>query len=83
MHCVLPLPALCLACCQPQPHAWHLTACYLLWLRRDRAAERRKGLSTEFEGVPDDLVGLLEGKVRILILPLLLCRAVLACVQTQ
>lgn len=30
---------------------------------RDRAAERRKGLSTEFEGVPDDLVGLLEGKV--------------------
>ncbi|PRW61028.1 suppressor of mec-8 and unc-52-like protein 2 [Chlorella sorokiniana] len=29
---------------------------------RDRAAERRKGMSTEFEGVPDDLVGLLEGK---------------------
>ncbi|KAL4452787.1 hypothetical protein ABPG75_008449 [Micractinium tetrahymenae] len=29
---------------------------------RDRAAERRKGLNTEFEGVPDDLVGLLAGK---------------------
>ncbi|KAL4420939.1 hypothetical protein ABPG77_001422 [Micractinium sp. CCAP 211/92] len=29
---------------------------------RDRAAERRKGLNTEFEGVPEDLVGLLAGQ---------------------
>ena len=28
---------------------------------RDRASERRKGFSADYEGVPDDLVGLLEG----------------------
>ena len=28
---------------------------------RDRAAERRKGLSGDYEGVPADLVGLLDG----------------------
>ena len=42
-----------------------LTPCLLVLAPgcRDRAAERRKGLNTEFEGVPEDLVGLLAGQV--------------------
>ncbi len=47
----------------------HLPSAIVLLTCRDRAAERRKGLSADFEGVPDDLVGLLEGKVPIACLP--------------
>lgn len=55
----MPSPAvvLALACSDPTADA-RLPAC------RDRAEERRKGLSADFEGVPDDLVGLLQGQVR-------------------
>ena len=52
------MPAACLPVLRTHPCDPAAPSC------RDRAAERRKGLSADFEGVPDDLVGLLEGKVR-------------------